>query len=508
MEFSDFRNSDNLPALSYAPAFGGNATTYGEEGYPVIVRNLTLEELEAAIHQALKSWGDLAGDQQNMLDSLLLAQLQHAEAQNGGNQQGSPIARRRATNQLLVEAIDELAQKDERGAKILQLRFVQGQITHDVANRLYASTDQVNRWQRAAIKDLALILYSREIVLREEKFRTLEAQLPAPPYTRLFGLEEIKQEGLEQLLAPEDPWVLSIVGIGGIGKTSLADAIARESISHLAFDELLWLRAIGRPMSGRPLPPEEQFDQLSMMMAEHLFPESPPLSADERNWQLRQSFTASPYLVIIDNLETDENTAHVLDRIQAFIEPTKFIVTSRSRPTVAAASYFLSLEELSWADAAALLRYQAGTIGLAELADANDDTVEAIFHVTGGNPLALKMVVSLAAVLPLPAVLDDLGHGRAGPIEDLYRNIYWEAWRALSDDARALLQAMPLVSDVGALPEQLLAISGLSEAALWPAVTELVSRSLLEVRGTMHERRYGIHRLTETFLRTEIIDWE
>jgi hypothetical protein len=27
------------------------------------------------------------------------------------------------------------------------------------------------------------------------------------------------------------------------------------------------------------------------------------------------------------------------------------------------------------------------------------------------------------------------------------------------------------------------------------------------VRGTIQEKRYGVHRLTETFLRTEIIDW-
>ena len=66
---------------------------------------------------------------------------------------------------------------------------------------------------------------------------------------------------------------------------------------------------------------------------------------------------------------------------------------------------------------------------------------------------------------------------------------------------------MPLVAEPGALPEQMLTISGLPEGKFWPAVTELVSRSLLEVRGTLHERRYGIHRLTETFLRTEIIHW-
>lgn len=474
----------------------------------MIVRNLTVEELEVAIHQALVAWGDLAGDGETILDSLLLTQRERAQMEEQVSQPTGPIERRRATNRLLMRAIDELADKDETEAKVLQARFVEGQIIRDVANRLYASTDQVNRYQRTAIKDLAQIIYSQEAALRDERFRILEAQLPAPPYTRLFGLESIKQKGVERLLTPEDAWVLSIVGIGGIGKTSLADAIARELITYLFFDRVLWLRAGGRPMSGQPLPSEELFDQLSLLMAEQLFPESPPLSSEERRQQLRQVFTITPHLVIIDNLETDESTAHVLAAIQEFTEPTKFILTSRSRPTVAATSYFLSLEELAWADAAALLRHQAETIGLAELAGAEDETIEAIFQVTGGNPLALKMVVSLAAVLPLPAVLADLGRGRPGPIEDLYRNIYWEAWRALSDDARSLLQAMPLVSESGALPEQLVAISGLSETTLWPAVTELVSRSLLEVRGTVQERRYGIHRLTDTFLRTEIIDWE
>jgi len=66
---------------------------------------------------------------------------------------------------------------------------------------------------------------------------------------------------------------------------------------------------------------------------------------------------------------------------------------------------------------------------------------------------------------------------------------------------------MPLIAEAGALPEQMRAISNLSEERFWPAVSELISRSLLEIKGTIHERRYGIHRLTETFLRTEIIGW-
>ncbi len=103
--------------------------------------------------------------------------------------------------------------------------------------------------------------------------------------------------------------------------------------------------------------------------------------------------------------------------------------------------------------------------------------------------------------------MTDLAKNRPGPIEDLYTFIYLESWRSLSEIAQALLQAMPLVAETGALTEQMTVISGLNEENFWSAVAELVSRSLLEVRGSIHERRYGIHRLTETFLRTEIIHW-
>lgn len=66
---------------------------------------------------------------------------------------------------------------------------------------------------------------------------------------------------------------------------------------------------------------------------------------------------------------------------------------------------------------------------------------------------------------------------------------------------------MPLVSETGATLDYLQALSGLGEEQLWPALHELRQRSLLEVRGSLHEKRYGIHRLTDSFLRTEIVHW-
>ena len=96
---------------------------------------------------------------------------------------------------------------------------------------------------------------------------------------------------------------------------------------------------------------------------------------------------------------------------------------------------------------------------------------------------------------------------RGGPVEELYRHIYWQSWRTLSEPARTLLQAMPLVAESGGEPAYLQAISGLDEEDFWPALSQLRSRSLLEVRGTLEEKRYGVHRLTETFVRTEVVHW-
>ncbi len=462
-----------------------------------------LEYLHNSVHQALRSWGKLGSSEEELLGNLLLVREKRAE-QGGGH---SRLELRTATNDVLLEAIEELATQDENEAAVLEARFVEGNMVRQVANRMYASSDQVNRWQRAAIEDLTMILLSRELALRERRRQDLEAMLPAPPYVRLFGFDPARQELVNQLLQSDGSSIVAIVGIGGIGKTSLADFVVRQIVQDVNFSQVAWLQATNRTLSGTILPPEKSYEQLITDLIEALWPDTPGMAIGEHRHSLKRALKAEPHLVIIDNLETEETTAFVLDQIRELADPSKFLVTSRSRPTLSASTYFLSLDELAETDAAELIRFHAATIGLEDLAQASQDEIQGVYRLTGGNPLALKLVVSLAAVLPLPQILSDLAASSPGPVEELYRHIYWEAWRTLSEDARVLLQAMPLVAESGALPEQMQAISRLTKDNFWPAVTELASRSLLEVRGTILERRYGIHRLTETFLRTEIIHW-
>src|SRR5690606_21474538 len=97
----------------------------------------------------------------------------------------------------------------------------------------------------------------------------------------------------------------------------------------------------------------------------------------------------------------------------------------------------------------ALLRHHAKDLGVEAMVNASDAELEQIYSVVGGNPLALKLVISLLDLLPLSQVLAAISRSQAGAIEEMYMKIYRQTWQHLSPHARQLLQAMPIVSEAG-----------------------------------------------------------
>jgi hypothetical protein len=462
---------------------------------------LNLTSLQPAVQAALRAWYDLEAGPETRLEQLLL--MRERQAALGGD--SSPSALRRATNEVLLAGLEELKQGDSRGDQVLRSRYLELLTGKEAASRLNLNRDHVNRLQREALSRLTKILLHHEQAAREARIQRLEEALPASQSHQLFGVEPLEHKLEQILLTPDAPWLVMVSGLGGIGKTALADAVARRLIRRFHFERLHWLRTA----PGKGDSPAMTFEALVLALAESLWPGSlEAVSPTSQAARVRYALKAQPHLVVIDNLETEAETACVLENLNGFAAPSKFLLTTRARLAGASLGAFvLSLDELGLVDAAALLRHHAALIGQSELGALLPEEAEAVYKVVGGNPLALKLVVSLAAVLPLAHLLKDLEQAHTGKVEEMYRHIYWRAWHSLGEAARALLQAMPLVADVGALPEQLLAISGLAEAQLWPAIAELWSRSLLEARGSLHQKRYGLHRLTETFLRTEIIHW-
>jgi hypothetical protein len=76
----------------------------------------------------------------------------------------------------------------------------------------------------------------------------------------------------------------------------------------------------------------------------------------------------------------------------------------------------------------------------------------------------------------------------------------------LDSVSQQTLLMMPLAQN-GTL-DQLMSLTQLEEGELNPALQQLARLSLVQVGGDVRERRYMIHRLTETFLLNEAIKWK
>lgn len=459
------------------------------------------EQLQTAVLEALQSWSDLDGTDENLLAHLLLL---HQSSRPVDRER--PVALRLAMNQVLLEAIEKLKEQDLISAQVLSQRFIDKETVLMVAYRFGMSEDQIKRRQRLAVQRLAQIIEEKEAVLRREQAQSLQKQLPPAGYNRLFGMKAFQDELVQKVIADQAPWIVAVVGIGGIGKTALVDTAVRLVIEKFIFDDVFWLRADPTTYSSEE--PNKLWPELLSQLTSHFCPDMPPtFSLPQQEAQLRQKLKTTQALIVIDNLEELEEVNHITQVLLNYANPSKFLLTSRVRlPTdVSAASLFLP--ELPPADCYELIRYQTQQLGIDDLQNAEDVVLQKIVQITGGNPLAIKLVVGLSTVLPLPEILTDLAEASTIEIEEMYHKIFWKAWRSLSENARLLLEMMPMTAGIGAQPEQLSAISGLDKGTLWQAITELVNCSLLEVRGTVWERRYGIHQLTAAFLKTEIIHW-
>lgn len=462
--------------------------------------SLDLDTLRGQLQSALKAWDQTGGTPEEFLAHLLLVQASRRQAAAGGV--GTTL--RTATNEVILGAIRELRRQNSEAAEILTRRFVDGDSGDRVAWKLNLSRDQVNRRQREAIGSLSQIIHRQEMGLRQARSAELLQELPSPTYTRLFGVEAVRDQLVAQLLHPDAAFLLAIVGMGGVGKTALADAVVRQVIQSFVFERIFWL-PVGRQAVGwGHALPEMTPDNLLTALAERLgLAHVPPL---QRQAEVRRALKAQPCLVVIDNLEADVDVSYLLAHVADLTRPTKFLLTARTHPPAELGVLTFPLGELDMENTSALLRHIAERSGTAALLEATPSDLERIYAVTGGNPLAIRLIAGLInRRLPLPHILANLDYSPPGQGETLFQRIYLQTWPTLTPHAARLLPTMVLVAENGARLEQMSAMSGLPEPAIWAAVVELIARSLLEARGTIHQPRYAIHRLTETFLRTRIL---
>lgn len=234
------------------------------------------------------------------------------------------------------------------------------------------------------------------------------SNLPIQVYSAFLGREKELAKLFEFLSPSKRSYILTIDGIGGIGKTALAVEAARRcsmaisdgNPNNLPFFEsfifasaksnyLRYQRILPRPARESTL--SDVFRVISEVLDDQSIMQSPIESQVKKVYA---SLARQSTLLIIDNLETFDGGSDVHADIMAFLEEipagTKAILTSRIRNGY---HVQLNLSELNIKDSIELARKHAEENGIKIVRK----DAQLIYKAFGGIPLAIINAVGLKA---------------------------------------------------------------------------------------------------------------
>lgn len=339
----------------------------------------------------------------------------------------------------------------------------------------------------------------------------LPLHFPGKTYHRLIG----RSRELDQLLAalrdPERKPVVAIVGLGGIGKTTLAQEAMDHCWREGGFDGIVWVSAKTERFIGEGTRKTEvsdySFEQLLADIGRQCErPDIAKLPPDQQGAAIKQLLLTRRVLVGMDNLETLPDPEIFVDQVCQILGRSKLLITSRHHLRYERI-FTLDLGGLNQPEGLAFLREDSAERGIELIAQAKGEELVEIYQATGGAPLAMKLVIGQVSRWPLAQVLDNLKAAKfAGPNYDFYRFIFKQSWDLLTLPAQQVLVSMSVFDLAnGSSDLALQQVSRVEPEAIQPALDQLILLSFVDTLGDLGKRRYTLHPLTHYFILSDIV---
>jgi len=359
--------------------------------------------------------------------------------------------------------------------------------------------------------------YRQKIAELEGRLRPVVAQqkglprhnLPPRDYERFVGRQKELAE-VRRLVGPNSrAFVVTIDGIGGIGKSSLALETAytfldqNETLSVAErFEAIVWVSAKRTYLDASGIRERRQvfrtledvFATISRVLD---YPAITRARAEEQRAIVDQVLREQRTLLILDNLETVDDE-DLMDFLNELPEPTKALVTTRHRIDVARP---VRLTGMAHHDALDLIAQEATRKDVTLSPGAQED----LWQRTGGVPLAIVWSIGLMGLGgSVESVLRRLGSGQS----DIARFCFEESVAQIRGrDAHKLLLALSLFA-VDASREAIGIVAGLGDDVFSSdtGLAELLRLSLVNKEGD----RFSLLPLTRSFVQSEaavVAEW-
>lgn len=294
------------------------------------------------------------------------------------------------------------------------------------------------------------------------------------------------EEALASALISQYP-VTSLVGRGGIGKTSLALRVLHSDRMASAFDVIVWFSA--RDVDLMPHGPVRvQPDVLDVADVAKEFAAllEPFVGLVEDPLELlraalRESPLGGPVLFVFDNFETVSNPRDLFVWLASEVRPpNKVLITSRSRDFDR--DYRIPVEGMTAAESEELVKRTAREGGLEGRLTAQ--FIQSLHEASGGHPYIMKVLVGHAAksgdFSPVRSIL--------APQEDLLTALFERTYSSLSPLARRVfLTLCSWNSPQSELCLEAVLARSTRDAGVPEAIAELERASLVELKGPFND---------------------
>ncbi|MFH0133259.1 NB-ARC domain-containing protein [Variovorax sp. VaC1] len=250
----------------------------------------------------------------------------------------------------------------------------------------------------------------------------------APNYVGRIDLEK----DLTKILSDDRHPVITLHGMGGIGKTSLAIKVLRDLADLGEYEVIVWLSARDidlldhgvKPVRPSILSLEDVAKELYRLV-NPLLPEMARRTGKQCLLDLTEILgdksVSKPRLFVLDNFETVKNPVEVFTALSDCIRlPNKLLITSRFREF--RADYPLEVRGMQLPEARELISGVAAKLGITSIID--EEYFLDLYQSAGGHPYIMKVALGEASKRNAPTQVSQILIRQGDLLEALFQRAY------------------------------------------------------------------------------------
>ena len=344
--------------------------------------------------------------------------------------------------------------------------------------------------------------------------------LPLQRYASFVGREKIIHE-ITTALQPTNPRpIIAIDGFGGVGKTAITQEIVQRLMKNDDFYFPIWESAKPEIFTGGGVRKVDSatfdFDRLLTNIASNLgyVEVHQRKTIQEKRKLFCEIINQEDYLVVIDNLETMEESEKLVNDLDGLFDSnsnTKVIITTRKQVREFSHVRSFRLKGLELDESLEFLRVYAAEKPRANeiITSVDEDKLVTIHERTDGHPLAMEFIVGqLEGGFSTDRILGKLEQINFKNYESdetryhqFYKFILSDSWKQLSELAQMLLLNIGTFNlTAGAKIDDLISVSELTLSEVENATSQLIKWSLVKCQGIESQQTFLVHPFTYLFV--------